>query len=132
MLAVLLLAATLAGPPPPTDWIAKHEAEHAEIKKVADGIALDLTFLGIGISADLLSTSAAIKWCPTCYEGNPGGWDSEARVALKLGMASTIAIIEYELRRHGLHTMATVLRYIAFGVQMSVATSNTVHAIRGE
>lgn len=128
----LLLAAALAGPPSPTDWQAAHTDKHVEIARVADGTALDLTILGLGAGADLLSTSAAMRWCPTCLEGNPLGWDTEARVAGKLGMVSIVGVSCYGLRRTGHHNWATGFRYVAFGLQMAAATSNTIHAIRGK
>lgn len=128
----LLLAVSLSGPPAPVDWQAKHQAEHAEIARVADGTAIDLTFLGLGAAADLLSTSAAHRWCRTCVESNPIGWDAEARMAGKLALVSVVGVTCYGLRRTGHHGWATAFRYVALGLQMAATTSNTIHAIRGK
>jgi hypothetical protein len=125
VILALLLASALAGPPPPID----HAALHREIARTADGIAADIAWIGLGASADLLSTSAALRWCPECGEGNPIGWDTEARVALKLGMAAGSTAACYRLRRGGHHRAASWLRWITFGVQATAAGLNTYHAV---
>ena len=95
----LLLAAALAGPPAPPD----HQAQHAKIARGADGTAADLTWLSLGAAADLYTTAWALHACPSCYESNALGFDSEARVALKVASTITAAGACYAVRRRGHH-----------------------------
>lgn len=101
------------------------------VERIADAFARDLGWIGAGAAADLLSTSAALRWCSTCREANPLGWDSEARVALKVGMATAAGTGCWWLRRAGHGRAATIVRWSAFGIQALAAASNARHALRG-
>ena len=101
------------------------------VEKIADAFGRDLAWIAAGTSADLLSTSAALRWCSTCREGNPLGWDSEARVALKLGVSTAAGTGCWWLRRSGHGRTALIVRWTVFGVQALAAASNARHAIRG-
>lgn len=139
--AGLLLLGLLAGPvsAEPTLLVASLAPREAPaeafaqvpVEQIADPFARDLLWLGLGLSADLLSTSWALKECPTCYEANPLGHDSEARVALKMGMASLVGVTQYRLRRGGHHGWATGIRWGAAILHGVLTVNNGRHALSG-
>jgi hypothetical protein len=122
---VLMLTAVLASslwiasqadrPVPQTAFVTPYE-------KIADAVATDLVFLGIGGGLDLMSTSRAIK--RGCYESNPAGHDSEARTALKMGTLAIRGGLTYVLRRTGRKTMANVARYVGAAADLGFSISN--------
>lgn len=111
----------------PGSWVGEPEP----VERIADSFARDLSWIALGVSIDLGSTSAALRWCKTCREGNPLGWDVEARISLKLAMGTAGGATCFWLRRHGHGRAATIARWVLFGVQAAAATSNTIHAVRG-
>lgn len=100
------------------------------VETIADKAVADLGWIGFGTSLDLGMTSLALRRCPDCREGNPLGWDSEARIALKLTTGIGAGTTCWWLRRHGHDKAATILRWTAFGIQAVAAGNNAVHAIR--
>jgi hypothetical protein len=123
-----LLAASLA----PREAPAAAFGPAVPVEKMADEFARDLVWLGLGLSADMLSTSWALKECPSCYEANPLGHDVEARVALKLGMASAIGGLQYKLRRGGHHGWARALRWVGAVVHGAATVNNGINAAKGK
>lgn len=107
------------------------ESAVVPVEQIADPFSRDLAWIGAGASADLLSTSAALHWCSTCRETNPFGWDSEARIALKLGMSTAAGTTCWWLRRSGHGKAATIVRWTVFGIQGLATANNVRHAIRG-
>lgn len=101
------------------------------VERIADDFGRDLGWIAFGVSLDLGSTSAFIRWCKTCREANPFGWDAEARLSLKVAMATTGGSVCYWLRRNGHDRLATIVRWTLFGIQALAAGSNTLHAVRG-
>lgn len=101
------------------------------VERIADDFGRDIGWIAFGVSLDLGSTSAALRWCKTCRESNPFGWDSEARFALKLTMATSSGTVCWWLRRNGHGRAATIVRWFTFGVQALAAVNNTVNAVRG-
>jgi hypothetical protein len=122
VLAVALQAGFI-GPPPPsgpqylTTAVADHTADH-------------LAWIGVTLSADLLSTSWGLHRCPTCYEGGFGP-DAEARIALKMGTAAGIGWSCYKLERWGHRNWALAMRWIYVGGTWVLVANNVTHAIRG-
>ena len=150
--AALLLAAALAGEPEQTaeehlavdplpkldlrleervDQLPRWTGPYVTVEQIADPFAKDLAWIGAGAAADLMSTSAALRWCSTCREGNALGWDVEARVSLKLSLAIGAGSGCWALRRAGHGKTATVIRWTLFSVQALATANNAVHAIRG-
>lgn len=107
-------------------------ASVAPVESIADKFGSDLFWISIGVSLDLYSTSASLRWCKVCAEGNPLGWDPEARLSLKIGMGVTGGVVCWKLRRGGHDKAATIVRWIIFGVQGAAASSNFYHAIWGK
>lgn len=134
MLLPLLLAATLQGPPPPPDYAAgsRAEARVIALEQTLDAWGRDALWIGSSSAADLFSTAWALNRCPSCAEGNPLGFSSEARISLKAGMAVATLSITYKLRRDGHHRSATILRWIVTAVNLTLVANNTIHAIRQE
>ncbi len=124
----------ILGPASLADREAPAEAFESKVpvERIADEFARDMFWLGAGLSADLLSTSWALRECPSCYEANPFGHDSEARIALKIGTASAIGLTQYRLRRAGHHGWATALRWFGVFVQGGFTVNNSLHALRGK
>lgn len=118
---VLLLMVALAAPARATE----------PVERIADKFQADVAWIGAGTAADLYSTSAALRWCPACRESNPVGWDTEARISLKLGTGIAATSTCWWLRRSGHPKGATIVRWVVFGIQAAAATNNAVHAIRG-
>lgn len=134
MLKTLLLAVSLYAQSQDVPQIAMAQEETwsaVPVEQIADPFSKDLAWIGAGAAADLFSTSAALHWCKTCREGNPLGWDAEARISLKLGMSTGAGVGCWWLRRSGHGKSATILRWTVFGVQALAAVSNTRNAIRG-
>lgn len=100
------------------------------IEKIADPFVRDVLWISRGVAADLLSTSWALRRCPTCYEGNVIGIDAEARIALQIGGGIGAAVTCYEFRRAGKPKLAAISRWIFVATKAYAFTSNAVHAIR--
>jgi hypothetical protein len=123
--AILLLAANLAGPPPPKDYPGRIE----RLEKTMDGIASDTLWIGSSAAADLFTTAWALRECPSCAEGNPLGFSVESRIALKAGGTVVALGACYKLRRDGHHRSAAILRWTVTAVQFALAVNNSYHAI---
>lgn len=117
-LATSLYAASL-NPPQPKEVAPLYPVR---VEKIANPLATDLAFIGVGLSLDLYTTSGGIR--RGCYEANPLGPDAEARVALKIGTATLRASTAFVLRRYGRHKAANVLRYVGGAVDVGLAVNN--------
>lgn len=103
------------------------------LERIADAFAVDLVFLGAGVSGDLLSTAAFRHYCPTrCREGNALVFSPDALVPLKLGSATAVGGAQYLLRRKGKGKLATALRWTYLAVNVGLTINNTRLAIQGE
>lgn len=116
-----------AGPPPPKQY----RAPNALTVDLADRMVNHVFWLGTASAADLMSTSAALRWCSTCRESNPAGWDAEARISLKAGMFFAVTAVCWKLEKDGHPRGAAILRWVFVGESLAFAASNTAHAIRG-
>lgn len=129
----LLLAAALQGPPPPPDYAGRRaEARVIALEQALDAWGHDALWIGSSSAADLFTTAWALNQCPRCVEGNPLGFSPEARISLKAGMVVTTLAVTYKLRRDGHHRSATILRWVATAVNLTLVVNNSVHAIRKE
>lgn len=106
-------------------------SDSVPLEKIADPFVKDLAWIATGTALDLGSTSASLRFCPSCRESNPLGWDSEARISLKLASGVAAGTGCYYLRRSGHGRTATIIRWVAFGIQAAAATNNFRHAILG-
>lgn len=116
------------GPPAPKAHTMKPRAMVSV--DLADRMAAHAFVLGLGTSADLFSTAAALKRCPACIEANPLGFDVEARLALKLGMGTVALGVVWKLERDDHSTWAKVIRWGIFAIYAYATAVNTLHAIR--
>lgn len=117
---------TLTGPPAP-----EAAPKPQPIEGFADRLAADGMWMGTTAGLDLFTTSLALRNCPTCYEGNPLGWDAEARIALKASVFPIAMGACYWLRRTHHDDWANGLRWGVVVVNAFVIANNTVHAVKG-
>lgn len=132
MLAALALASSL--------WVAAQEAGARSdapaavvvpVEKIADDSARDIAWVVGSHSADLLFTALAIERCNgACAEGNPIGFNPEARIALKMAQTASTCLTMWKLRRDGHGRSATITRWVTVGFNAAFAVNNAVHAIR--
>lgn len=133
MLATLALASSL--------WVAANEAGNrqdfpippAAVESIADDTARDLFWVIGTHSADLLATGWAIERCNgACVEGNPIGFNPEARLALKIGATSVAAITMWKLRRDHHGKTATVLRWTVVAINTGLVANNIYRGINSK
>jgi len=86
----------------------------------------------VGAGADLMTTATTLARCPTCREANPLGFNSEARVALKLTQLGTTGAGCYVLNKDGHKTAAKVVSWTSLLGQLFFAGNNLIHTIRGK
>lgn len=108
----------------PLDAWYRHNDAH--IHEVHDQFAKSAALLGGGVAWDLYWTAFALDRNKNSREANPLGFNSEARTALKIGMASGVAYFDYRLRRDGHHGWANALRYIGLAVQFGAGVNNAI------
>lgn len=103
------------------------------VEKIADDAARDIAWLLGSHSADLLATAIAIERCDgACAEGNPIGFNPEARIALKMASTASTALTLWKLRRDGHGKTATVVRWVTVAFNAALVVNNTRHAIKGK
>ena len=134
MLSALALASSL--------WLAGQESGArpdaagavvvpVEVEKIADESVRDVAWVVGSHSVDLLFTAAAIERCNgACAEGNPIGFNPEARMALKMAQTASTALTLWKLRRDGHGRAATIVRWATVAINAGFAVNNAVHAIR--
>jgi len=86
----------------------------------------------VGAGADLLTTATGLARCPECREANPLGFNSEARVALKLTQLGGTGAACYVLNKDGHKNAAKVASWASLLGQLVFAGNNLVHTIRGK
>ncbi len=138
-IAVLSLAFLLAGAAPARAglWAASYQeravppAAVVPVEKIADDAARDLAWVVGSHAGDLLLTAAAIERCNgACAEGNPLGFNPEARIALKMAATASTALTLWKLRRDGHGKTATVIRWATVAFNAALIVNNGRHAIR--
>lgn len=148
MLALLLAAATVAGPPAPPHYCIDANAkavycgDPAAVAgpflnptdpvtvKLASDFGGELFRITFGAGLDLLSTGWAFQRCPGCFEGNAAGPNPDARFGLKVGGAAVAAAICWQAEKRGHHNFAKTFSWGVFGTQLAATVSNTIHAVR--
>lgn len=148
MIAALLLATALQGPPPPARYCRDLkgnpvfcgdpasvvgpflEPQDPVTVKLASDFGGELFRITFGAGVDLLSTGWAFQRCPTCFEGNLAGPNPDARFGLKVGGAAVAAAACWQAEKRGHHNFAKALSWGVLATQLVAATSNTVHAVR--
>lgn len=125
----LILAVLLQAAPAPTPETRTYQL--VPVEDIADSVARDLFFLGGGFSFDTGMTALALR-NPNIVEGNPLGFNSEARLALKVATTSAAALTCYKLRRGGHKTSARIVRWTMFAIQVAAGANNIYQATRGK
>lgn len=103
------------------------------VEKIADEAARDAFWVIGSHSADLLLTAVAIERCNgACAEGNPLGFNPEARIALKMASSASTMLTIWKLRRDGHGKSATIIRWATVAFNGLLVVNNARHAIRGK
>lgn len=111
--------------------IAELEAKVKRVEEVADATSTCVRAAFVYAGADLVSTSAALKWCPECQEANPAGFSPEARIGLKLGILGAQIDQCYRAAKKG-KKEASLVTWLLRIVQGAAVLNNTISAVRGE
>lgn len=111
--------------------IAALEAKLKRVEEVADITSSCVRAAFVYAGADLVSTSAALKWCPACQEANPAGFNVEARVGLKLGLLGANIDQCYRAAKKG-KKEASFLTWAIRLVQGFAVVNNTYSAVAGK
>lgn len=120
----LVLCAALMGPPAPQATLT------VPVEEISDRVATHLTWIAVGAAADLYSTAWTLSRCPACRESNPLGFNSEARVSLKMATAAAMGLTVYKLERGGHHTGAKIVRWVYVGSAVAFVANNVSHGLR--
>ena len=101
------------------------------VERIADDFGRDLGWIAFSVSLDLGSTSAALRWCKTCREGNPFrlGLRGQVRAQADHGHVEWHGLLVAAPERSwsGRHHRQVV----TFGIQALAAANNAHHAVRG-
>lgn len=117
----------LVDTPPPQTAPLKFVPTDADL---IHGLVWDTARVGLGAAADLYSTAYTLRRNPAAREANPLGFNAEARVALKVGMAAGTVLAAHELRRRGHPGWAKWGTRAVMAVQIGVAVHNIRQARR--
>lgn len=147
MIATLLLAGSIAASIPaaidkteqlPDDdparvalRVAELEAKLKRVEEIADSTSTCIRAAFVYAGADLVSTAAALKWCPECKESNPAGFNYEARAGLKLGLLGAQVDQCYRAAKKGKQS-AGLVTWLLRIVQGAAALNNGISAARGK
>lgn len=116
-----LLAAVLMGPP---------QAVTVPVEQIADRTASCITWVVGAGAADLYSTSWALARCPSCREANPLGFNSEARIGLKMASGAAFGLACYALERKGHPGWAKIVKWTYVGLTGFFVGNNVFHGAR--
>jgi hypothetical protein len=142
VIPLLLAASLLQSVPAAVDaTLAKHQAEdEARIAQLEARVLRDEQIAVatwqcfnralIGAGADLMSTAVALKDNPQAQEANPLGFNTEARVALKLGQLGVTGATCYIANKSGHPTTAKIVSWTSFAVQMAATINNIIRAAK--
>lgn len=98
--------------------------------KTVDYLAKDIYWVVGSHSADLYTTAWALHRCGACFEGNPLGPTSEARIALKMAGVASTGLTLWKLRRDKKNKAANILRWAVVAVNTGLVINNTIRAVR--
>jgi hypothetical protein len=112
-----------AGPPAP-----KARAV-VKVEDLADRMALHAATVGFAFSADMGTTSWALRRCPKCFEAGLGS-DVEARVSLHVAYGTAALGACWLLERSGHRGWARAVAAGTAGIFGGAAVSNSIHAVR--
>jgi hypothetical protein len=117
MIAPLLLAAALVGPPAPCSE-----------KALVHGLIVGTARVSGGAFVDLWSTEYALARCEGCREGNPLGLSRPARTVLKGAVVVGSVAAMHKLRRDGHPGWAKWLGRGLLAIQVGAAVNNVRRA----
>lgn len=99
-----------------------------EDRALIHGLVMDTARIGGGAALDLYATAYCMQ--KGCKETNPLGFNAEARVALKAGLAIGGILACHEMRRHGHPNRAKWVGRALLAMQVGFAVNNVVQARR--
>jgi hypothetical protein len=91
-----------------------------------EGFRRDIAFVTASASADVAATSAALRACSGCREGNP--LMTRHTVTGKALTASVVIWALHYLRSRGHDRLATIIRWVVVGVWSGAAAWNLTMA----
>lgn len=118
MIAAMLLAAAIVGPPAPC--VQRADLVH--------GLVVDTARVSGGAFVDLWSTEYALARCEGCREGNPLGLSRPARTLLKGALVVGTVAYLHKTRRDGHPDRAKWIGRAILAFQVGVAANNVRRA----